>query len=214
LELVFSGGGYVLDGFGGVHAMGGAPVLAPATLYFGWDIARDIELTPPAGVTTPAVTIDFETFPGPDGILGTADDVTPPTGPENSPVLGLSNEFASVGVIFDQASLFFGPAFGAAPGFGSYYLSSVPVQATLTVPVFGIEITSYSNWNAKLTAFDFNDRILAVANLWHPNPGPSKALGTLHLSTNQPIARFTVIEQSGNGSLILNLDSLVLKTGQ
>ena len=34
---------YVLDGFGGVHAGGGAPVVAPAPPYFGFDIARAIE---------------------------------------------------------------------------------------------------------------------------------------------------------------------------
>ena len=35
---------YVLDGLGGVHAGGGAPVLSPSTPYFGFDIARDLEL--------------------------------------------------------------------------------------------------------------------------------------------------------------------------
>ena len=211
LELA-STGYYVLDRFGGVHAGAGAPALHPATPYWGFDIARDIELTPSDSVTTTTVTIDFETFPGPDGELGTDDDVTPPTGPEASPVLNLSNEYASVGVIFDRATLFYGPIWGAVPGFGSYYLSSIPVEARLTVPVYGIEITSYSHWNAKLTAFDASDRILAVANLWHPNPGGGFVLGTLHLSTNEPIARFTVIEQSDNGDLILNLDRLVLET--
>ena len=129
-------------------------------------------------------------------------------------MLGLSNESASVGVLFDQATLFYGPGFGATPGFDSYYLSSAPVEGTLTIPVFGIEISSYSFWNAKLTAFDFDDRVLAVANLWHQNPGSGFELGTLHLSTDQPIAKFTVIEQSDNGSLILNLDRLVLKTAR
>jgi hypothetical protein len=34
---------YVLDGFGGVHAGGGAPVISPATPYFGFDVAADLE---------------------------------------------------------------------------------------------------------------------------------------------------------------------------
>ncbi len=34
---------YVLDAFGGVHAGGGAPVVAPATPYFGFDVAATIE---------------------------------------------------------------------------------------------------------------------------------------------------------------------------
>ncbi len=36
---------YVLDGYGGVHAGGDAPVLTPAAPYFGFDIARDLELS-------------------------------------------------------------------------------------------------------------------------------------------------------------------------
>ncbi len=35
---------YVLDGFGGVHAGGGAPTITPRPPYFGWDAAIDIEV--------------------------------------------------------------------------------------------------------------------------------------------------------------------------
>lgn len=35
---------YVLDGYGGVHPGGGAQALTLPTPYFGWDIARDMEL--------------------------------------------------------------------------------------------------------------------------------------------------------------------------
>jgi hypothetical protein len=37
---------YVLDGYGGVHAGGAAPVITPATSYFGWNIARDLVYVP------------------------------------------------------------------------------------------------------------------------------------------------------------------------
>ena len=37
---------YVLDAFGGVHAGGGAPVISPATPYFGFDVATDIAYIP------------------------------------------------------------------------------------------------------------------------------------------------------------------------
>lgn len=37
---------YVLDGFGGVHAGGGAPIITPATPYFGFDIAKDVVYVP------------------------------------------------------------------------------------------------------------------------------------------------------------------------
>ena len=36
---------FVLDGFGGVHPAGGAPALtAPPAPYFGFDIAKDLEI--------------------------------------------------------------------------------------------------------------------------------------------------------------------------
>lgn len=40
---------YVLDGFGGVHAGGGAPLISPGTPYFGFDIAADIAHVPGTG---------------------------------------------------------------------------------------------------------------------------------------------------------------------
>lgn len=35
-------GGYVLDGFGGLHPFGGAPAVAPGSYWPGWDIARGV----------------------------------------------------------------------------------------------------------------------------------------------------------------------------
>ncbi len=44
-EFVLPGPGvYVLDGFGGLHSGGGAPMLNSPTPYFGFDVARDMEL--------------------------------------------------------------------------------------------------------------------------------------------------------------------------
>ena len=40
------GGGYVLDGFGGIHPFGGAPALAGTGYWSGWDITRGIALDP------------------------------------------------------------------------------------------------------------------------------------------------------------------------
>jgi hypothetical protein len=37
-------GYYVLDGFGGIHAGGGAQKIIPPTPYFGWNIARGLAL--------------------------------------------------------------------------------------------------------------------------------------------------------------------------
>ena len=43
------GGGYELDGFGGIHPFGGAPGLRGAAYWPGWDIARGIALDPSGG---------------------------------------------------------------------------------------------------------------------------------------------------------------------
>jgi hypothetical protein len=164
-----------------------------------------------------SVTIDFESYPGPDGKLGTDDDVVPPTGAaggSGGPVASLSDQWASVGVVFSRGSLFYASHGFTGSGFGNYYLSSQPVEGSFLIPVYGIAITSYSKWNAKLTAYDGNGRVLGVSNLWHPAPGSSGPWhrGTLRLCTSEPIAKFSVVEQSGNASLILNLDGLVLTT--
>lgn len=37
--------GYVLDGWGGVHPVGGAPALSTTAYWPGWDIARDLSLS-------------------------------------------------------------------------------------------------------------------------------------------------------------------------
>ena len=39
-------GGYVLDGFGGLHAFGGAPGVRPGSYWPGWDIARGVVTRP------------------------------------------------------------------------------------------------------------------------------------------------------------------------
>ncbi len=165
------------------------------------------------------VVIDFEHYPGPDGQLGTADDVVPPStcpggGPGGCPVAGLSNQWSTLGVFFTRGTLFAAPQGFPGAGFGNHYLSSLPVEGSFSAPVYGIEITSYSKWNAKLVGYDGNGRVLGVANLWHPAPGTSGPWhrGTLRLCSSEPVARFAIIEESGNASLILNLDVLVLAT--
>jgi hypothetical protein len=45
IKLIPARGFYVLDGYGGVHKTGSAPALSPATPFFGFDIAKDLELT-------------------------------------------------------------------------------------------------------------------------------------------------------------------------
>jgi hypothetical protein len=163
------------------------------------------------------VAIDFEHYPGPDGTLGTSDDTRPPicVGAACPIAIGnLSAEWSAVGVVFSQGTLFYSPTGWVGSGFGTYYLSAAPVKASFLVPVYGVAITSYSKWNAKLTAYDDNGRVLGISQLWHPAPGASGVFhrGTLRVCSSEPIAKIEVIEASGNSSLILNLDNLVLTT--
>jgi hypothetical protein len=44
LKIKANRGYYVLDGYGGIHAGGNAQAMTPATPYFGFDIAKDLEL--------------------------------------------------------------------------------------------------------------------------------------------------------------------------
>lgn len=168
-----------------------------------------------ARTTNTSVTIDFERFPGPDGILGTADDTFPACDTQGTCEL-LSNQFASMGIMFTRGLLEQGGLFPGS-GLSNHFVSSSPPDATFSVPVTGISITSYSLWAATLYALDEADNVIASNTLMNPQAGSSFLLGTLSVSTSGPIHRFTVLPagcQIG-GSMcapILNLDNLVLAT--
>jgi hypothetical protein len=167
----------------------------------------------PQPVTT---VIDFEHYPGSDGKLGTADDVATPTSPcppAGTCILGpVGAQYAALGIVFTSATL----GWDGTPAFftHNHLLTSEPVRATLTTKVYGIEITSYSDWDATLTAYDGSNRVLALANLWHPSPGtgstssPNFHQGELRICTTEPIRSFSI--QADTPSHILNLDRLVL----
>ena len=163
----------------------------------------------PIPATNAEITIDFEYFPGVDGILGTADDVPTPNCPGGI-CFPLSNELSSLGLTFSSGTLFQGNWFPGSSA-NNHYISSSPLNVTLSVPVFGISIESYSFWTSVLTAFDTLDNVIATVVLTNPDEGVNLSLGTLSLSTNQAIRRFTVVAQSGPNH-ILNLDNLILNT--
>ena len=164
----------------------------------------------PAGAQS--VLVDFETFPGPDGVFGTPDDVPAPPCPGGI-CGGLSNQFSSFGMTFSSGTLGTLPLFPGAP-VTNHYITSSPPDATFTRLVGGISITSYSVWTATLYALDADGAILATDTLVHPSPGSGFFLGTLSVTTTEPIARFTVL--AGSCSIgapcdqILNLDDLIL----
>ena len=70
--------------------------------------------------------IDFERFPGPDGVLGSADDVAAPACSFCGP---LSNEFSSMGIQFHAGTLAQGNLFPGSAA-TNHYLTSTPPDAT------------------------------------------------------------------------------------
>jgi len=168
----------------------------------------------PATAAEGPVLIDFEQFPGPDGIIGTADDIPAPSNCSFGLCGPLSNEFSSMGVTFTRGTLFEGSFFpNSLPT--NHYISSTPPDATLSRLVTSISITSYSFWTATLYALDENDNVIVSDTLTNPNAGLAPLLGTLNVSADRPIRRFTVLPagcQIGDSMCnpILNLDNLVL----
>ena len=159
------------------------------------------------------VLIDFETFPGPDGVFGTPDDVPAPPCP-GIICGGLTNQFSSFGMTFTRGTLGQAFLFPGAPA-TNHFITSSPPDATFTRSVGGISIRSMSVWTATLYALDAQGAVIASDTLVHPNPGASQFfLGTLSVTTTQPIARFTVLAAGcsigGPCNPILNLDDLTL----
>ena len=166
-----------------------------ATLFLA-----SLVLTSAQAIAAP-MTIDFERFPGPDGKLGTSDDVAPLWG-----IRPLSTEFASMGITFVQGSLAEWDFFDGNPA--NHFLSSPNTTINLDIPVFGISIMSKSYWDATLTAYGASGNVLASHRLDHFGPGTATMGGVLSVITSEAIASFSILPDQPN--YILNLDNLVL----
>lgn len=174
--------------------------LAPSS----WLILTGVLLasTPLAAQT---VTIGFEYFPGPDGQLGTPDDVPTGTCPSLScPLQLLTTEYASLGITFVGTTLFYGPNFWSGH---PHFISDTSWGATFSIAVKNVAFRSYSYWPVNLTAYDASDNVIGTATLSHPAPGTFPLEGGLAVTTLQPIARFSVVADHPNH--ILNLDDLL-----
>src|SRR5438552_8015469 len=122
-----------------------------------------------AAATDPSVTIDFERFPGPGGILGTTDD-TVPTCDMTGICENLGSQFASIGITFTSGLLERGALFPATTS-SNHFVSASPPDAIFSRPVTGISITSYSVWTATLYALDGANNVIASNTLTNPNVG-------------------------------------------
>ena len=166
-----------------------------------------------AAAQTPLV-IDFEHYPGPDGRLGTPDDVPSP-GCGHGRVADLSVQFSSMGMTFTTGALYSTDWFQPSQPC-NHFLSGFEAAnptVTLSIPVYSISIDSYSGETAVLSAYDAADNLIAFDILYHPGSS-SLFFGTLRVATTRPIARFTVLPAGCAAPLgcsgFLHLDNLRL----
>ncbi|MFK3740786.1 PEP-CTERM sorting domain-containing protein [Massilia sp. TN1-12] len=150
------------------------------------------------------ILIDFETLPGVDGMLGTADDTPMP----DTYLQPLRDQFSAIGLTFTQGSLLQASFYDGNAA--NHFISSTSPIALLTKPVTGISIGSYSYWDAVLTAYDIDGNAIASSRLSNPQAGSTPLRGELSLTSNQLIYGFSVLPDNPN--YILNLDNLLLTT--
>jgi hypothetical protein len=148
------------------------------------------------------VVIDFEHVPGPDGVLGTADDV-----PTASVYLQpLAQQYAALGLSFTQGTLLQDSFYDGNPA--NHFISSTYPIALLSNPVTAIGIDSNSYWDVNLVAYDKNGNTIASALLANPNAGSASLRGHVALTSAQDIYGFAIYADDRNH--ILNLDNLEL----
>jgi len=172
------------------------------------------------------IPIDFEQYPGPDGMLGTRDDVRLPGCPGNTGtcvVTSLSNEFESVGVMFenwfvtyqhgDNPNNFSNNNHRACAG------SDPQPLVRLRVPIFGVAVTSLATWPVRLDAFDTDGALIGSSFLPHPNPGCLGSCPQVHgivvFDSTVPIASFRLTNVSPGGEFTGGcVDNLILRPSQ
>ncbi len=126
----------------------------------------------------------------------------------NTFIQGLNNQYAAIGLIFQQGSLVQSGFYDGNPL--NHFISSTNPIASLTQAVTGIRIDSRSYWDATLTAFDASGKAIASHRLVHPSAGTTVYAGSLSVTSAQGIFGFSVLPDNPN--YILNLDNLVLTT--
>lgn len=168
------------------------------SIISGLKLAIASTLLAAATASAATVTIDFETMPGADGKLGTADD----TPMADNYVVWIRDQLTPAGITFSQGSIMQAGFFDGNAQ--NHFLSSTSPIGTFSMPVYGISIESKSYWNATLTAYGASGNVLAMSTL----PPTADAVGLLSVATTEAIASFSVLADTPNH--ILNLDNMVL----
>jgi hypothetical protein len=146
------------------------------------------------------ISVDFEHFPGPDGQLGTADDL--PAG--NIFLQPIRDQYASLGLRFTQGTLFQSSFYNGDSA--NHFLSSTQPVARFDLPVLSIGIESYSFWDVILTAYDAAGNVIGSSTLGNPGAGSEFLRGEVGFASGTPIYGFSVTSTSPD--YILNLDNL------
>lgn len=182
------------------------PMFVVALLLFGLQVASAAQ-----------IVIDFESSPGPDGLLGTADDIPTPVPCIACLPLGALG-YGALGINFTSGSLSVDEGFFKFPGHGpnNHISSSSVPDATLSIPVYKISLSSYSIWTLTMYAFDASGAILDTDTFANP-PQDEFALSRLEVISATPIARFTVrpegcLPSEERCDRILNIDDMVFDT--
>jgi hypothetical protein len=165
------------------------------------------------------VLIDFESFPGPDGILGTEDDEPAPDcfGPGSINIcFRLSSEFQTMGLTFNSGTLHQGDWFPKSTS-DNHFISSTPLDIDIHEGAISASVKSYSgNTGVVLWALDYQDNVIKTAT--YPPLGAGFHLQTFELRTYAPFYRFTVRPEGCDPteicSAILNLDDLKISSGE
>jgi hypothetical protein len=146
------------------------------------------------------LSLDFETAPGPDGLLGTVDDTSMPS-------FGwIRDQYASLGIVFTEGTVMQSTFFDGNAT--NHYLSSTNPIGYFTVPIYGIQVSSYSFHTATLSGFDAAGNLLASDRVIASDTSAVRSV--LSITSNQPIASFSILPDQPN--YILNLDNMVLAT--
>jgi hypothetical protein len=168
-----------------------------------------------AGAQT--IVLNFDVFPGPDNVLGTADDVpiTAPTTFAAQPAQ-LTSEFGSQGILFtpspatndkneilNRSSFTFPPSSSAPNIFASSGTLTIEGRFTVAVSEVGA-LLGISGGSDRLEIFDANDVSLGSVV-------GDDTFQTLQSAT--PIARFVVSVASGTTPAIDNLTFVVAGGG-
>jgi hypothetical protein len=154
------------------------------------------------------IVVNFDFYPGPDGVLGTGDDV-PIVAPTTfaSQTLQLTDQFAAVGIVFavppvnDRNEILNNDTFTNPPGSTEPNLlaasGTLAIEARFIIPVFEVgAIIGVSGGSDRLEIFDAGGASLG------------SIIGDdvfVSLTSTTPIARFTIVAATGSTAAIDNL---------